>query len=92
MCSHKHREISDFFEFRADHAAEVEKAALSKLSKAEYHTRLLLVEQKNHPLPEARSERNMQELRVESADRALHESGMQLHSQKDGTLPRESVT
>ena len=64
--------FTDFLELRADHAAQGENAALSKLSEA-YHTRLLLEEQKNHTLSDARSELHMQELRVESADRALLE-------------------
>ena len=50
--------------------------------KREYHTRLLLKQQKNHILSEARSELHLQELRVESADRALRESGLQLNSQR----------
>ena len=33
-------------------------------------------------MSEVRSELNMQELRVESVDRALHESGLQLPSQR----------
>ena len=75
----EHREISDFLELRANHASQGEqKKALSRLSEAEYHTRLLLEEQKNHILSEARSELNMQELRVESADMAFHESGLLL--------------
>ena len=41
---------------RADEADEGEKAALSRLSEAEYHTRLLLEDPKNHILSEARSE------------------------------------
>ena len=41
-----HREIHDFLELQADHAAQGEHAALSKLSEAEYHTRLLLEEHK----------------------------------------------
>ena len=40
---------------------------------------LLLEEQKNHVLSDPRSELNMQELRVESADRVLNESSLQLH-------------
>ena len=40
----KHREVRDFLDFRADKAAQGEKAAFSKLSEAEHHTRLLLDE------------------------------------------------
>ena len=69
----EHREIRDVVEMRADHAAQGENAALSKPSEAENHTRLLLGEQENHILSEARSELNMQELRVR-ADGALHEA------------------
>ena len=58
-----------FFKWQADQASQGEQAALTKISEAEYHTRLLLEEQKK-PLSEARSETNMQESRVESADRA----------------------
>ena len=46
------------------------------------HSRLLLEEQKKHFLSETRSELNMQGLRIESADRALQETGLQLHSQR----------
>ena len=79
---YEHRENRDFFDLRADQAAQGEKAALSRLSEAEYHTRLLLEEQKNRKLSEARSELNMQELRFETADRALQDSGLQLHFQR----------
>ena len=63
--------ILDFLELQADHAAQGEQAAPSKLSEAEYHTRLLLEEQKNHLLSDARSEMNVQESWVESADSGL---------------------
>ena len=53
---------------------EEKKQLYQRLSETEYHSRLLPEEQKNHMLSEARSELNLQELRVESADRALHES------------------
>ena len=76
------REIPDFLELRADHAAQGEQAAPSKLSEAECRTRLLLEEQKNHILIEARSEMKRQGLRVESADRALRESSFQIHFQR----------
>ena len=46
---------------------------------------MLLEERKNHVLSGARSEINLQEFRVESADRALHESGLQLHSQRNSS-------
>ena len=58
----EHREISEFLELRAGHAAQREKAAPSIRSEAEHQTRLLLEEQKNHFLSEARSDWNMQEL------------------------------
>ena len=45
-----------FIESRTDHAAQQEKAALSRRSEVEYHTRLLLEGQKNPILSEARSE------------------------------------
>ena len=86
----EHREIGDFFDLRPNHAAQGEKAALSRLSGAEYHTILLLEEQKNHVLSEARSELNMQELRVENADRAVQESSLQLHYQRMGSTERIS--
>ena len=63
------RETLDFLQWQADQAAQEEQPALTKISEAEYHTRLLLEEQKK-PLSEVRSEMNMQESRVESADRA----------------------
>ena len=78
----EHREVLDFLELRADQAAQGEQAALSKLSEAEYHTRLLLEEQRNQILSEARSEINMHELRVESADMAHCESNLQINSQR----------
>ena len=46
----------DFLEMRADHAAQQEKVALSRLSEAKYHTKLLLEGQKNKTLSEARAE------------------------------------
>ena len=60
-------------------------------SEAEYQTRWLLEERETHVLPEARSELEMQELRVEDAYRALHESGLQLHSRRMETFPGESI-
>ena len=89
----EHRDVRDILELRADHAAQGELAPLSELSEADNHTRSLLEEQKNHILSEARSEINMQELRVERADRALREPGLQIHSQcmeVYQTLPTES--
>ena len=62
----EHQEISDHVELRAGQAARGDKVPPSRLSVAEYHTRLLLGEPKNHTLSEARSELDMQELRVES--------------------------
>ena len=75
----EHRETHDFLQWQADQAAQGEQAALSKICEAEYHTRLPLEEQKK-PLSEARSEMNLQESRVESADRALRESRPQVWS------------
>ena len=49
----EHRDIRDFFERRPDHAVRGEKVALSKLSEAEYHTRLLLEEEGDFFLSEA---------------------------------------
>ena len=56
----EHREVPDFLELRADKAAQEEQTALSKLADAEYHTRLLLEEQRNQRLSQARSEINIQ--------------------------------
>ena len=50
-------------------------------SQAEHHTRLLLDERKDYCVWSP-TEVDMQELRVGSADRALQESGLQLHSQR----------
>ena len=83
----EHRDVRDVLELRADHAAQGELAPLSELSEADNHTRSLLEEQKN------RSKMNMQELRVERADRALRELSLQIHSQcmeLHQTLPTES--
>ena len=82
MILSEHREICDFLELGADQAARGEKVAPSRPLEAEYHTILLLQEQKDYLLSEARSELVMQELRVESADRALQESGLQHRSQR----------
>ena len=78
----EHQEIRDHLKLRAGQAARGDKVLPSRLSVAEYHTRLLLGEPKNHTLSEARSELDMQELRVESAATALQESGLQLHPQR----------
>ena len=50
--------------------------------KPKNHTRRLLEEHKDYLMSEVQSELDKQELRVESTDRALHESSMQLHSQR----------
>ena len=71
---------------RADQAVRGERVADIKLSEAEYHTSMLLVDQKDYLLkkflPEAQSELDKQWLRVDCADRAHHESGKQLQSQR----------
>ena len=59
----EHREIRDFPDLGADQAAQGEQAALSKLSEAEYHTRILLEEHGKEILSEARSEMNVHELK-----------------------------
>ena len=87
----EHQETHDFLQMQADQASQGEQAALTKISEAEYHTRLLLEEQKK-PLSEARSETNMQESRVESADRAGSPWIKAADSfSTHGTLPGESV-
>ena len=53
------RETHDFLRWQADQAAQGEQAALTKISEAEYHTRLLLEEQKKPLWSEARSEMNL---------------------------------
>ena len=78
----EHRNIRNFLEMRADQAVRGERVAQAKLSEAEDHTRRHLEEQKDYLLIEAQSELYKQELRVHCADRALHESGMQLPSQR----------
>ena len=57
----EYREVRDHLQLRADGAAEGEQAALSRLSKAEFHTISLLEEQRNQILSEARSEMHMQD-------------------------------
>ena len=57
-------------------------AALSRLTGAEHHTRLLFEEQRNQILSDTRSEIDMQELRSENADMALRESNRQIHSHR----------
>ena len=54
---------------RAHQAVRGETDALSKLSEAEYHTRLILEERKDDLLTEAWFELEVQELRVESAEK-----------------------
>ena len=76
----EHQEVRDQLKLRADEAPEGGKAALSRLSEAESHTRLLLEEQKNQKLSEARSGMNMQELKTESADLALRILNRQIRS------------
>ena len=73
-----HRETHDFLQWQANQVSQGEQAALTKISEAEYRMKLLLEEQK--PLSEARSEMNLQESRVESADRVLRESRPQVRS------------
>ena len=67
----EHREIRDFLELRADHAAQGEKASVLRLSDAEYLTRLLLEEQRNQILSEARSDMNMHEKRKSSSNNSF---------------------
>ena len=62
------QEVRDHRRFREDEAAEREDAASSRLSGAEHHTRLLF-EHRNLILYEARSEKDMQEVRSENADK-----------------------
>ena len=79
----EHRDIREFLELCELIKLPEEKKLLYQDSlKREYHTRLSFEEQKNHLLSEARFELDMQELRVDIADRALQESGLQLHSQR----------
>ena len=68
-----------FFNGKQIRPPQGEQAALTKISEPEYRTRLLLEEQKK-PLSEARSEMNLQESRVESADKVLCESRPQVWS------------
>ena len=82
--------LSIFLELRAGHAAQGEQASsIKNFPKRKYHTLLLFVEeQKNHILSEARSEINVQQLRVESADRALRQIKFPIfHSER--ALPSE---
>ena len=74
------QEVRYHLNLQADEAAEGEKAALSRLSVADFHTRLLLEEQRNRILSEAGSELKMQELKAESTDIALRELNRQIHS------------
>ena len=76
------QEVRDHLRFREDEAAEGEDAALSRLSGAEHHTRLLFEEQRNQILSDTRSEMDMQELRSEKADMVLRESNRQIHSHR----------
>ena len=51
-----------------DRAPQGEQEALSKLSEAEFHSRILLEERRNHLLSEAKFEVLLQERRAERAD------------------------
>ena len=75
----KHQEVRDHLKLRAEKEAEGAEAASSKLSEAGYHAKLLLEEQRNHMLCEARSEMNVQERKKESAEMALRESSRPIH-------------
>ena len=77
-----HRDSLNFLEMQADRAVRGERVAQTKLSDAQYHTRRLLEEQKNYLLSGAQSDLDKQELRVQCADSALHESGVQPNSQR----------
>ena len=78
----KHQDIRKFREMRAAQAVRGERVAQSKLSEAESHentswgTKKIIYSLK-HDLSW-----DKQELRIESAERALHESGGPLHSQR----------
>ena len=77
----EHGDLRYFLEMRADRVRR-ERVAQTKLSEAEDHTRRLLEEPKDYLLSEAQLELDKQELRDQCADRALHESGMPLQSQR----------
>ena len=72
----------DYPQLQADKAAEGEEPALSNLSDAGYHARLLLEKQRNQVVSEARSEMNLHELRVERGDMALREENLQILSRR----------
>ena len=65
------------FFWQADQASQGEQTAPTKISEAEYRTRCFL-KNKKKPLSEARSEMNLQESRVESADKVLRKSRPQV--------------
>ena len=82
------REMRDLLELHADHDAQGEKAAPLKLSEAEYHTRLLLEEQKNHLMSEAQSEARIKSRKRRQGSPWIKPTdSISMH----GTLPGESV-
>ena len=76
------QEVRDVQKFRSQDAIEGEQAALSKHSEAEFHTGLLLEEQRIQIFSEAKSGRNMQESRSERADCAIRELNRQIQSHR----------
>ena len=61
----------------ADRAIQGEQEAFSKLSEAEFHTRILLEEQRNHILSQTRYECLWQHRRAEKAESSIQHVGKQ---------------
>ena len=63
----EHQQVQELLELRAHEAAREEQEALSRLSEAQFRTKILLEEQRSHILSEATFEIPLQETRAEQA-------------------------
>ena len=88
----EHREIRDFLQLRVDHDAQGAKLLYQDSLRQNIIRDCFLRNKRFTILSEARSGLNMQELRVESADRALHEASLQLHSQRMECFQRNQLS
>ena len=77
----EHQQVQELLEIRANRAARGEQEALSKLSEEEYHTIILLGEQRSQIRSEARFELLLQETRAEHAVDSIQNLSRQLCSQ-----------
>ena len=78
------QQVQGLLEIRANQAARGEQGALSKLSEAEYHTRILLDEQRNQILSEVKFEILLQETGAEHAVSSIQNLNQHISSQDAG--------